>query len=272
MRLAGVEIEAASPVRGGDICQAWRGRLAGREVFAKTFTAAPQGFFATEARGLAMLRVAGGPPLPDVVAVDDDGLVLDWIEPGPPGRAAAELFGRRLAAMHAAATPAFGAASDGFVGSLPLGNASAPTWPAFYVERRILPYLASLEPEQRHVVEQVCARIDDLAGPAEPPARIHGDLWSGNLVWGADGEVWLVDAASAHGGHRETDLAMLALFSAPHLDTIVAAYQEVAPLADGWRRRASLHQLHPLLAHATLFGGGYGARAAAAARAALASG
>ncbi len=108
---------------------------------------------------------------------------------------------------------------------------------------------------------------EDLAGPAEPPARLHGDLWSGNVLWAADG-VWLIDPA-AHGGHRETDLAMLALFGLPHLDRVLAAYAEAAPLADGWRDRVPLHQLFPLVVHATLFGGGYGAQAAAAARAAL---
>ncbi|HEX6888529.1 MAG TPA: fructosamine kinase family protein, partial [Candidatus Nanopelagicales bacterium] len=97
-------------------------------------------------------------------------------------------------------------------------------------------------------------------GPPEPPTRLHGDLWSGNLLWGADGHVWLIDPA-AHGGHRESDLAMLALFGAPHLDRILATYDEAWPLADGWRARVPLHQAWPLLVHAALFGGGYGATA-----------
>jgi len=114
-------------------------------------------------------------------------------------------------------------------------------------------------------VERLCERIGDVAGSPEPPARIHGDLWSGNVLWAADGRAWLVDTASAHGGHRETDLAMLMLFGAPHLDEIVAAYDDEWPLADGWRERVPLHQLHPLLVHAVMFGGSYTARAAATA-------
>jgi fructosamine-3-kinase len=268
MIVAGVALDGASRMAGGDICQAFRARASGRPVFAKRLAGAPDGFFVAEARGLAMLRTPGGPPLPEVVAVGADGLVLEWIEPARPSRAAAEDFGRRLAALHGARLPAFGNASQGFIGSLPLMNAAEPTWAAFYVKHRILPYLASLAGAHRHAVEQLCARIDDVAGPPEPPARIHGDLWSGNLVWGASA-TWLVDAAGAHGGHRETDLAMLRLFGAPHFDAILAAYQEVSPLADGWRSRVPLHQLHPLLVHATLFGGHYGAQAAAAAAAAL---
>jgi fructosamine-3-kinase len=113
----------------------------------------------------------------------------------------------------------------------------------------------------------VCERIDELAGPPEPPARLHGDLWSGNVLWSGDG-AWLVDPA-AHGGHRETDLAMLALFGCPHLSIVLAAYDEAYPLADGWRRRVALHQLFPLLVHTVLFGGGYAEQTIAAARAAL---
>ena len=109
----------------------------------------------------------------------------------------------------------------------------------------------------------------DLAGPAEPPSRIHGDCWSGNVLW-SGGRGWLIDPA-AHGGHRETDLAMLALFGAPFLDRILASYDEVAPLAAGWRARVPLHQLHPLLVHACLFGAGYAGPVADAARAALAA-
>jgi fructosamine-3-kinase len=88
-------------------------------------------------------------------------------------------------------------------------------------------------------------------------------LWSG-------GRAWLIDPA-AQGGHRETDLAMLALFGAPYLDRIVACYQEIAPLAAGWRARVPLHQLHPLLVHVCLFGASYRSAVLAAARAALAA-
>jgi len=104
----------------------------------------------------------------------------------------------------------------------------------------------------------------DLSGPPEPVARLHGDLWAGNVLWTAGGAV-LIDP-SAHGGHRETDLAMLALFGAPFLDRAVAAYDARWPLAEGWRDRVGVHQLYPLLVHAVLFGAGYGAQAVAVAR------
>jgi fructosamine-3-kinase len=109
----------------------------------------------------------------------------------------------------------------------------------------------------------VSAKLDallgkrDRFGPVEPPARLHGDLWWGNVV-AVDGAPCLIDPA-VYGGHREVDLAMLALFGGVS-PALFAAYEEVAPLADGWRDRVSLWQLYPIAAHAVLFGGGYGAQ------------
>lgn len=114
----------------------------------------------------------------------------------------------------------------------------------------------------------VLDRAGDLAGPAEPPARLHGDLWSGNILWGPGERVWVIDPA-AHGGHRESDLAMLALFGLPYLETVIDAYDDAHPLAPGWRQRRALHQLWPLLVHAVLFGREYAAQAGSAARSLL---
>ena len=133
---------------------------------------------------------------------------------------------------------AFGAPWPGFIASLPLDNTPWPAadgWPRWYAERRLLPYLrraaddGTLGPGDVALVEQVMARIDALAGPAEPPSRIHGDCWSGNVLW-SGGRGWLIDPA-AHGGHRETDLAMLALFGAPHHEHLMRGYQDAVPLA-----------------------------------------
>jgi len=134
----------------------------------------------------------------------------------------------------------------------------------------LLPYL-KLARDRGAVTDREAAGIEAVVGrlpglvPDEPPARLHGDLWNGNVLWGLDGRVRVVDPA-AYGGHRETDLAMLTLFGLPHLPRMLDAYAEVSPLAPGWQDRLALHQLFPLLVHACLFGGGYGARAADAAR------
>jgi fructosamine-3-kinase len=236
-------------------------------TYTKSQRGAPAGFFEAEARGLRWLgEVCDGPAVPQVVDVGDDHITMTRVTEAAPTPAMAEDFGRRLAVMHRAGPTAYGADADGFIGPLPLDNTPGHSWPPWYVERRVLPYVrlavdrGHLTAAQARTIESACARLPDTG---EAPARIHGDLWSGNVLWGVDGAVWLIDAAAAHGGSRETDLAMLALFGAPHLDRIVAAYDEAWPLADGWRERIGLHQIHPLLVHAVLFGGGYADRALA---------
>jgi fructosamine-3-kinase len=223
--------------------------------FVKSRTPPLPGEFATEAAGLRWMGEAGV-PVPEILEVSEERLVLERLEPRPTDP---EALGRTVARLHLAGAPCFGALPPGAPGPFRIAAAGFPTatsddWPSFYAECRLLP-LARHAPS----VAALCERIDDLAGPAEPPARLHGDLWGGNVVGNH-----LIDPA-AHGGHREIDLAMLRLFGWPG-DRFLAAYEEVAPLAPGWQDRVDLYQLLPLIVHAELFGGGYGARAERAAR------
>lgn len=274
--LLGVAVVATTPVAGGDVCSAARVRLSdGRNAFVKTRSQAPEDFFAVEEAGLRWLaEAADGASVAEVLGRSEDCLVLVWIETGRPTPEAAEEFARLLGATHAAGADAFGAKHHGYIGVAAMPNTPSDDWPEFFATRRVLPYLkvardrGAISVQDGLAIEAAMGRISELAGPAEPPSRIHGDLWSGNIVWNTERGGVLVDPA-AHGGHRETDLAMLALFGAPHLSRILDAYAEAHPLADGWRDRLPLHQLHPLLVHAALFGGSYGSRAGDAARALL---
>ncbi|RKT82590.1 Fructosamine-3-kinase [Saccharopolyspora antimicrobica] len=264
---------------GGDTAAAFAVSLDdGAVVFAKTAPGSMPGAIAAEAASLRWLAEPGSVAVPEVLGNSERWLVTEHIAEAAPTAAAAEQLGRGLAELHATGAPAFGAAPpggpvDAWIGLAPMRNESAPDWPSFYATHRIEPYLRKavdsgvLSTADGSVISRVCADIDRLAGPAEPPARLHGDLWSGNVRWGNE-RAWLIDPA-AHGGHRETDLAMLHLFGCPHLDRIVAAYEETRPLAEGWRDRIALHQLFPLLVHAVLFGSGYAAQAVSAARSAL---
>ena len=236
---------------------------------------------ATEAAGLAWLA-EGGARVPAVIAADGDVLVLSWAEQRPPSAAAAARFGRSLARLHLSGAPAFGApppgvnsGADGWIGSAGMSYAMSEDWPSFFAEHRILPYAqrcaeaSRLRPEEYATIRRVCDRIHDLSGPRVAPARLHGDLWAGNLLWQAESGL-LIDPA-AHGGHPESDLAMLQLFPPARLDQLLAGYRSVRPLPEDWRSRTALHQLYPLLVHAELFGGRYGAAAAAAAARVLAT-
>jgi fructosamine-3-kinase len=274
-RLLGVEVTKLEPVGGGDICHAFRANLAdGRTAFVKTRDDPPPGFFAVEAAGLKRLRaIRGGVAAPEVLGYDDRHLALEWIAPGPPSVAAAERFGRELAATHAAGAPVFGSTDgDGWIGTLELPGGPWDSWPRLWAEGRVLPYLrmavdtGAIKATDAYDVERLMGDLPTLAGPDEPPSLLHGDLWAGNVVWSDSSSTYLIDPA-VQGGHRETDLAMLDLFGFPHLNRVFAAYHEAVPLADGWRGRLALHQLHPVLVHAVMFGGSYGAQAGRIARA-----
>jgi fructosamine-3-kinase len=256
----------------------------GRAVFVKAAVGGEEAeAFAAEANGLRWLAAAAAVPVPAVLGVDESTLVIELLPPGSPTPGAARELGSALARMHAVGAPAFGAPWPGYIASLPLDNTplddtpldsmGEADWGSWYAGRRLVPYLrrardgGALSAADARSVEAVIGKISELSGPPEPPSRIHGDLWSGNVLW-PGGRGALIDPA-AHGGHRETDLAMLALFGAPYLDEILRAYTETVPLADGWRSRVPLHQLHPLLVHVCLFGPAYTPQVTAAARAAL---
>ena len=242
---------------------------------------APPQFFAAEAAGLQWLSVSGGARCATVLDVDDTCLTLEYVESASPGAEAARVLGRRLAVTHDAGAPTFGAPPDGWHGPgyfgplqqpLPMSYAEHLSWGAFYAGERLEPMLERARPQLDHHTADNIEKVMKRCGTGEfddddAPARIHGDLWSGNVMWTGAGAV-LIDPA-AHGGHRETDLAMLHLFGCPHLQAVMDGYREVHALAAGWRSRIALHQLYPLLAHVVLFGGGYRSQVARAARTTL---
>jgi fructosamine-3-kinase len=251
-------------------------------AFVKRSPAAPTGFFGCEAAGLQWLSSAdGGVRCARVISYDDASLTLERLDSVSPTRAAAHEFGRRLAHTHDAGADAFGSPPDSWTGTgyfgplhnpLPMSLAGHARWGPFYARERLTPMAELAAPQlhtrTREAVEAVIARCESGDfDDDDSPSRLHGDLWSGNVMWTPDGVV-LIDPA-AHGGHRENDLAMLALFGCPYLDAVLDGYQEAHPLRDGWRERIGLNQLYPLLAHVALFGSSYARQVDVAARNAL---
>jgi fructosamine-3-kinase len=269
------ELVELVPIGGGDINRAYRGRTVdGRTVFVKTRDDPPPGMFAAEAASLRWLRDAAAIRCPEPLWWDEQRLVLEWIDHGAPGPTTDEELGRGLAAMHRAGASMFGLTEPANLATIPLDNAPTDTWPEFLWTRRLEPLLrmageVGTVPTNDAVWQRLEHDLGELCGPPEPPARLHGDLWSGNVVVDSSAVPWLVDPSS-YGGHREIDLAMLALFGGLS-ERIVSAYDSVFPLSDGWQRRLPLNQLLPLLVHAVLFGGSYGRQALAAARSAVAA-
>ncbi|MFP5255316.1 MAG: fructosamine kinase family protein [Acidimicrobiia bacterium] len=275
-RALGSAVSSSVRVHGGDVAAAFGMDLAdGRRVFAKTHPAPPPGFFTTEATGLGWLAEPGAVLVPEVLAVSDGDvdeppfLVLEWVDQGRPAAGTDAALGRALAAVHRCGFEVFGRPDRRTTGSRGLPNEPCPTWAEFYARQRMAP-LARLARDGRALPEAAvvglerldAARLEEVGGPPEPPARLHGDLWAGNRLVDRQGRSWLIDPA-AHGGHREFDLAMMRLFGG-FGSGCFAAYDEAFPLAVGWEERVALHQIAPLVVHAIKFGGGYVSAAAEA--------
>jgi len=244
-------------------------------TWSKRRTNAPAHLFAAEAAGLRWLRVQGGVDVVEVLETTSDAITLTRVHEVAPTLVAAEAFGAALARTHDAGAAAFGAPPDGYTGPSFIADLAMPTqpesdWGAFYAEQRVMHYALlagpELGPSGRRVMDALCERlIAGVFNDDAPPARLHGDLWAGNVLYAPTGAV-LIDP-SAHGGHRLTDLAMLSLFGTPHLDAVLSAYERATThLPDGWRDLIGLHQVYPLLVHTVLFGGGYAAAAINTAR------
>jgi fructosamine-3-kinase len=255
-------IVGSEPLAGGDINDAHLVRLGdGRRVFCKTNSAADPDMFTAEARGLEWLREAGALRVPQVLAVGSRFLALEFLEPARHRSGFDEELGRGLAALHRFGAPSFGLDHDNFIGRLPQSNAPLAGWCDFYRARRLEPQLRSArergltDRSLERGFDRLFSRLEKLVGPDEPPARLHGDLWGGNLHSDERGAPCLIDPA-VYGGQREVDLAMMRLFGGFSARTF-AAYAEAYPLAAGCEERVQLYQLYPLLVHVNLFGGGY---------------
>jgi len=265
--LLGHRVRALSRVTGGDINDAFElGLDDRRSVFLKTNARAPLTMFAAEARGLEFLREAGALRIPEVLAVSAVGeappfLLLELIRSKAPRPDFDEQLGRGLANLHRFGAPCFGFSDQNFIGRLVQENRAHASWADFYREQRLRPQLRAAEAaglvplSVRRKFEQLFDKLHELVGQPEAPARLHGDLWGGNLHVDEQGAPCLIDPA-VYGGHREMDLAMMRLFGG-FSERVFAAYAEAFPLSSGHAERVQLCQLYPLLVHLNLFGRGY---------------
>lgn len=270
-----LEVRGVTPLSGGDIARSYRLDTPQGPLFAKTHPSPAPGMFEREAAGLRTLREHAPEELgvPQVLRESAAGLVLEWVEQGgmPSGRSEVHL-GHGLAHLHGAGgrtgrTEVGGLAGDthGYLGSVAVDLTPTADWPEFYLHRRLAPLVSRavdegrLDPDTIGILSALEPRVEELCGPLTSPALLHGDLWGGNRLVDRGDRSWLIDPA-CFWGHPEVDLAMMQLFGGFGPECF-DAYQEVSPLAAGWHDRVAWYQLAPLLVHAILFGGGYGAAA-----------
>ena len=259
-----ISVRSSTRITGGDIHEAYRLLDGGGRAYFLKYPTHPHGaaLLLAERRGLALLATAAALPVPRTVAHGDDPafLLLDYLPPARPDRAAWERLGHGLAALHRHTAAQYGWEHDNFIGTLPQSNRPHADWTAFYREERLLPQLrmglasGRLNATDATAIERLAEALPDRL-PVEPPALLHGDLWSGNYHCTTGGRMYLIDPAVSYGA-REMDLALTRLFGGFDA-AFYAAYRAAYPPLPGWESRLPIYQLYYLLAHVNMFGGSY---------------
>lgn len=251
-------------VNGGCINDNYKITTNNKEYFLKLNDADYFESFIKEVDGLQFLSENSTFNIPEVIFMDcyenKAILILEFINQSTITKIGSENFGIKLAEMHAAPQPYFGWKENNYIGTIPQSNKPTKHFFDFFKKQRISPLL-NLALERKLLLptekEWVLTKIDTLQDifPKEPPALIHGDLWSGNYFIDRNNHPVLFDP-SIHFSHREMDIAMTKLFGGFE-NSFYEAYHETYPMEEGWENRLAYYNLYPLLVHLLLFGKSY---------------
>jgi fructosamine-3-kinase len=262
---APIKVLKYSSVGGGSINDAYKVETGSDIFFVKTNSLSrfPQ-MFEKEAKGLRILEKANCINVPELLCFSSIGdtsfLVLKYVERGYETKGFWDGFAHGLANLHKSTTKHFGLDHHNYIGSLLQYNDQKDSWSDFFIEQRLEIQLkmavdsGSIDKLTVDGFNNFYKRIDDIF-PKEPPALIHGDLWSGNFMVDESSNAVIIDPAVYY-GHREMDLAMSMLFGG-FSRQFYDSYNKYYPLEKGWQQRMEYCNLYPLLVHVNLFGGSY---------------
>lgn len=260
-----VEPRSIASVGGGSINACFRAATSTREVFVKVNDASRFPLmFEREREGLELLRRHSSFVIPKVFGVSYQAshalLVMEFLPSEAPSEASDLHFADALSSMHKQTNTYVGLDRDNYIGSLDQKNDPAAHWIDFFVAQRLEPLLQKaldarlMDRQDGALFHRLYASLEDHF-PVEPPALIHGDLWSGNYMVVSEGSPALFDPAVYY-GHRYVDLGMMQLFGGFH-PRVFERYHEQFPLDPDWRQGAEVANLYPLLVHVNLFGSSY---------------
>jgi protein-ribulosamine 3-kinase len=260
-----INIENVKSVSGGCINETIKLETNLKTFFLKINSAKKfSGMFEAEAKGLQLLLKANEIKIPSVILFgehnDSSFLILEWIEQGKRRTDFFEDFGRKLARLHKYTDKYFGLNHNNYIGSLPQSNHQYKNGIDFFIEQRLMKQIELATRNNaisKSTIEQFYNLFKKFAQiiPKEPPAFLHGDLWSGNYMTDETGTAAIFDPA-VYFGAREADIAMTKLFGGFDSE-FYDAYNEESPLDKGWEKRLDIFNLYPLMVHVNLFGGSY---------------
>jgi len=260
-----IHINYAEKIPGGDLNETFKLNTDSGLLFLK-MTDASNGpeMFEREFMGLETLGATNTLTVPRPLATGNSGgkifLVTEFMEKGGANPDFWENFAAGLSRLHRHTQPHFGLPQANYISTIKQYNTPYSSWSVFYAFNRLQP-LTKVAYDRQALDKQMVTQMESLwkhlpqIFPDEPPALVHGDLWSGNFMVGSNGKACVYDPAVYY-GNREMDLATARLFGG--FDTrFFFTYQSMFPLANGWQQRIGVCQLYPLLVHLLLFGGSY---------------
>lgn len=245
----------ASVVLGGCINNAYKLNTSIGLFFLKFNSYNNLDFFSSEANGLLLLKNKSEIYIPNVIAVHEKFLILEYLAGKIEKPDFWEGFGRQLAFLHKNTDSHFGLDQDNFIGTIKQVNYKTNSWIDFFINYRLryVLKLGSFPSTFEKKFELIFKRFSDIF-KNNRPVLLHGDLWNGNYICLGSG-VALIDPAVYY-GCKEMDLGMSRLFGGFN-QQFYDGYHSVSPLEKGWEERCDFCNLYPLLVHCHLFGNNY---------------
>jgi fructosamine-3-kinase len=259
----GERMLSVRPLGGGCIGEVYRAELEEGTPLVAKVDREGESHLEREAYMLRYLRERSELPVPEVYYGSETPLLMEFVEGSSHFTEVAERHAAELlAALHGITADSYGYERDTLIGVLGQPNPSTKSWAEFFRDHRLL-YIALVAHEAGRLpvedllrVERLSEKIDELIEDPNPPALIHGDVWSANVLARGDRITAFLDPAIYY-ADPEIELAFISLFDSfgrPFLDR----YQEIRPIRDGFFEvRRDLYILYPLLVHTYFFGGGY---------------
>lgn len=262
---AGIDkrINTITPVSGGCCCSNFCVVTNDRGYYFCKTAPNVSGLFNAEAVGLTELKKSNF-VIPRVLYQSETVLVLEYLRQATPRPDYYKNAGRMLAYMHRIFSDSFGFHTNNFIGLTPQINTQTTSWPEFFWTNRIEYQIHLLEDrnllsqEMKSLFFKLSKKFEQLLTTEEEsitPVLLHGDLWSGNIMPVANGNISVFDPAVYY-GHNETDLAMTELFGGFPQEFYQAYFSE-NKMEKGFQRRQPIYKLYHILNHINLFGKSY---------------